>query len=116
MATAQTPGKGWVYLLHLEQPIGTERQQARHYLGWTDDVERRVWEHRAGVGARFTRAAVRRGIQLSIAATWPGTRELERAYKLWHAPCRLCPICKELEHQQEPQEAQRQPVTLWSAL
>jgi len=38
-----------VYLLHFEEPIGdldNPRGQARHYLGYTDDLEQRLQAHR----------------------------------------------------------------------
>lgn len=113
MASASgTPGRGHVYLLHLSAPIGTDRQKAQHYLGWALDVEKRVQEHRDGTGARFTRAAVKRGVTLLIAATWRGGRDLEQAYKLWHGPYKLCPICKEA-HQETPAGSAPRPLTLW---
>lgn len=116
MATSGTPGKGWVYLLHLSAPIGTDKQAARHYLGWAEDVERRLWEHRAGAGARFTRAAVKRGVSLYLARTWPGTRELERIYKQWHGPYKLCPMCKEASQEQEAPTLPDRPATLWEGV
>lgn len=108
MASATIPpaGKGWVYVLHLSDRLG----HAQHYTGWAENVERRLWEHRAGLGAKFTRAAVRRGISLYLAATWPGGRDLERALKLWHGGNKYCPICQEC-HPMQPTPST--PVTLW---
>lgn len=109
MATAAyKPGRGHVYLLHFSAKIG----HSSHYLGWALDVEERVQEHRAGCGANFTRVAVKRGISLLLAATWPGGRELERAYKLWHGPVKLCPICH-AHQEQEPTGSAPRPATLW---
>lgn len=52
----------FVYLLRFTEPLGTERHQARYYLGYTlrRNVEDRLQEHRYGEGAAITRAAVSR--------------------------------------------------------
>ncbi len=38
---------GVVYLIHLSRPY----RHARHYLGWTQNLEQRLAEHRAGRGS-----------------------------------------------------------------
>ena len=40
--------EGWVYMM-------TNRPNGTPYLGVTDDLSRRVWEHREGVVAGFTK-------------------------------------------------------------
>ena len=82
-------GRG-VYLLHFEPSY----QHAAHYLGFAEDIERRVAEHRKGTGARLTQVAVEAGCALHLARVWPGAdRNLERRLKRWHSGTRLCPIC-----------------------
>jgi hypothetical protein len=94
-----TGDPGWVYLLHFEHEIGSEdnpRGRAGHYLGWSgrDDLEARLAEHRAGRGARLTEVLKERGISWTLARTWPGGPELEKALKERHATNRMCPECQ----------------------
>ncbi len=88
----QTIGRvGTVYLIHLQRPY----RHARHYLGWTMDVERRLAEHRGGGGSPLLRAAAAAGISFEVARTWPGDRHLERRlHRYKNTPARLCPICR----------------------
>jgi predicted GIY-YIG superfamily endonuclease len=82
---------GTVYLIHLQRPY----RHARHYLGWTLDVERRLAQPRAGGGSSLLRAAVATGIPFELAHTWPGDRHLERRlHRYKNTPARLCPICR----------------------
>ena len=39
---------GWVYIM-TNRPFGTL------YVGVTNDIQRRAWEHRLGIGSAFTR-------------------------------------------------------------
>ena len=82
-----------VYLIHFDRPY----QHARHYLGTTDNLERRLRQHAAGRrhgGARLMEVVNEAGIIWRIACTWEGGRELERRLKSWNNGGRLCPICK----------------------
>ena len=82
---------GLIYLLHFERSY----HHARHYLGYTDDLEARVAAHRAGHGSPLVAAAVRDGIEFCVAATWPGDRtEERRLHRYRNSPRRLCPICR----------------------
>jgi len=82
---------GVIYLLHFERSY----HHARHYLGYTDDLEARVAAHRAGHGSPLVAAAVRDGIDFCVAATWPGDRREERRlHRYRNSPRRLCPICR----------------------
>lgn len=84
------PHDGLVYLIHFARPI----HHAQHYLGWTHDLAQRLRQHRAGVGAALTRAAVERGIEFEVVRVWPGTdRAWERALKRGKRTPRLCPVC-----------------------
>lgn len=80
---------GTVYLLHLDPPF----RHARHYTGWTSNLDERLEAHRAGRGARLMEVVWEAGGSFRLARTWPGSRALERAIKdLRNAP-RLCPVC-----------------------
>ena len=48
-----TAPTGVVYLVHFTQPY----RHARHYTGWTADLESRLAEHQAGRGARVAAQA-----------------------------------------------------------
>ncbi len=83
--------EGVVYLIHLSRAY----RHARHYLGWTQNLEQRLAEHRAGRGSPLLAAAVADGIELELAATWSGDRYDERRrHRMKNSPARLCPICK----------------------
>jgi len=68
----------WVYILRCRD--GT------YYTGHTDDLEKRMWEHREGKGADWTRR--RRPVEL-VWCDWAGTRyealAFERRVKNWSA-------------------------------
>jgi predicted GIY-YIG superfamily endonuclease len=79
-----------VYLLHFSRP----HHHARHYLGYAENVPRRVRQHRAGQASPLTAAAVDSGITLCVARVWwNGDRALERRLKDRHEAPRLCPLC-----------------------
>lgn len=92
--TGETPGV--VYIVCFDEALGNPdnpRAQAKHYLGWTIDLARRITLHIAGRGAPIIRAAVERGIGLMIFAfhgTPADERRLKQTYK--KTPC-LCPRC-----------------------
>jgi len=84
-----------IYLLHFCRPY-----RHRHYLGSTEDLGRRLEEHRAGRGARLTEVIQAQGIGFVLARTWRGgSRTLERFLKRRkEAPRLCCPIeaaCRE---------------------
>jgi len=80
---------GQVYLIHLDQPF----RHARHYLGWTLNLERRIAQHRAGTGAKLLRAVNRHGIRWEVVRIWPGGPDLEHTLKARKNSPRLCPVC-----------------------
>jgi len=83
------PNMGIVYLLHFDRPY----EHAGHYTGWTADLDHRLDEHAAGRGARLTAVVRAAGITWTLARTWPGTRDRERALKRQGGAARRCPIC-----------------------
>lgn len=84
-----------VYLIHLQDKLGSDhpRGRARHYVGTTIDLDRRLETHRAGLGARILAAANQRGIAYDVVRTWPGGRDVERQLKRQRNAPRLCPTC-----------------------
>jgi predicted GIY-YIG superfamily endonuclease len=82
-------GDGTVYLLHLDPPL----KHARHYTGWTSDLDARMEAHRSGRGARLMEVVKEAGGSFRLVRTWPGGRALERAIKLRKEAPKLCPEC-----------------------
>jgi predicted GIY-YIG superfamily endonuclease len=84
------PPGGLVYLLHFDEPY----KHAKHYLGWTRDLDARLADHRAGSGARLLAVLKREGIGFSLARTWaPADRHRERQIKNQGGLSRSCPTC-----------------------
>jgi predicted GIY-YIG superfamily endonuclease len=81
--------QGTVYLLHFDRPY----QHAKHYIGWTRDLEARLADHRAGSGSRLLAVLKAAGIGFQLARTWQGTRRRERQIKLQGGASRCCPMC-----------------------
>jgi predicted GIY-YIG superfamily endonuclease len=81
---------GTVYLLHFEPAY----RHARHYVGWASDVDARVALHRRGHGSPLIAAAVAAGVEITLAATFDGSRHLERRLKRWHKTGQFCPVCR----------------------
>jgi len=82
---------GNVYLLHFSRPYC----HARHYVGFADDVERRVRRHCRGQGSPLVRAAVESGIEIFLARRWENvTRAFERRIHALGGSRRRCPICQ----------------------
>src|SRR3989440_11558285 len=78
-----------VYLIHLNTPY----KHAKHYLGFSEDVQGRVQKHRRGNGARFMEVITKEGISWHVSRIWDGGRELEAALKTGNNSGRLCPTC-----------------------
>jgi predicted GIY-YIG superfamily endonuclease len=80
---------GIVYLLHFDRSY----RHARHYIGFTQNLEQRLSEHRAGRGSPLIAAAIADGIDFQLAAVWEGDRRDERRlHRQKNARARLCPI------------------------
>jgi predicted GIY-YIG superfamily endonuclease len=78
-----------VYLLHFDRPLNGRQ----HYLGWSDNVPRRLEEHRKGQGGKTTARYKRAGIGFTLASSWPGTRDHEAQFKRKRLGS-LCPLCQ----------------------
>lgn len=80
---------GTVYLLHFDRPF----HHARHYIGWTRDVGRRLVRHRTGTGSPLVMAATNAGIPFTVARVWHNvTVRFERRLHNMHHKL-LCPKC-----------------------
>ena len=84
--TSTTPT---VYLIHFLKPY----KHARHYLGYSTNLDKRIADHLCGMGARLLEVVTDAGIEWRLVRTWPGDRELERKLKNRKDAPRLCPIC-----------------------
>ncbi|WP_185845949.1 hypothetical protein [Kibdelosporangium aridum] len=83
-----TTRTGIIYLLHFDRPY----KHARHYLGWTTDLENRLQQHASGHGARLVQVIQDAGITWTLSRTWTGGRNRERQLKQ-NRGARLCPEC-----------------------
>lgn len=82
--------RGTVYLLHFATPF----KHARHYVGFTAHLERRLEGHRSGRGARLLAVLREAGIPFEVAKTWSRVdRHFERRLHRAKNSPRLCPIC-----------------------
>jgi hypothetical protein len=105
---AQPGPVGWVYLLCFRDPAtgahrplvgqGCRGQYAGHYWGWTDDLLRRIAEHRnphwRGAG-RLVQVALEAGLTFELAwLEYPATRGRERRLKSQGSAYRRCPLCR----------------------
>jgi hypothetical protein len=90
---------GIVYLLHFDRSY----RHAGDYIGFTQNLEQRLEEHRAGRGSPLIAAAIADGIQFELAAIWEGDRHAERRlHRQKNTRARLCPICAAGEPYAEP--------------
>lgn len=63
-------------------------------VGWTaGDVQTRLATHLTGAGSPLIRAAVDAGVNVQLAAAYPGSRFPERRLKRWHKTGQFCPTC-----------------------
>jgi predicted GIY-YIG superfamily endonuclease len=90
MSREDAGAEGLVYLLHFSVPY----QHARHYTGWTRDLDARLALHQAGGGARLLQVIAQAGIEWTLARTWPGDRARERQLKRQGGASRRCPLCR----------------------
>ena len=95
-----------VYLIHFYKAY----RHARHYIGFTTNLDKRITDHLCGMGARLMEVITNAGIEWRVARTWRGDRRLERRLKDWHNAALLCPLCsgkKALSRGKFPRKIQR---------
>lgn len=78
-----------VYLIHFNRAY----KHARHYLGFSTDLDKRITDHLAGQGARLMEVVSGAGIEWKLARTWRGGRTLERRLKNRKDAPAICPLC-----------------------
>jgi len=81
-----------VYLLHFARPY----HHARHYLGTTKDLAKRLTLHREGKASSLMAAVARAGIDWICIRTWQGSFPLEKKLKRSKCSPRFCPICSQV--------------------
>jgi hypothetical protein len=81
-----------VYLIHFEKPF----KHARHYIGFTDNLDRRMHEHELGTnGSKLLKAVRDEGINFTVVRIWPeGDRTFERRLHNYKKSSCLCPVCQ----------------------
>jgi hypothetical protein len=77
-----------VYLYHLDPPY----KHAGHYMGSTDDLDRRDAEHGGPHGARLLQVQKQAGGTWHLVRTWKGGRQKETELKSNNGK-RYCPEC-----------------------
>jgi predicted GIY-YIG superfamily endonuclease len=79
-----------VYIIHFNKPLN----HAMHYIGYSNNIERRIKRHERGDGAAILRVLNERGIGWRCVAMFPGQkRDFERFIKNKHNTKKYCPIC-----------------------
>lgn len=82
---------GSVYLVHFRRAFNG----AKHYLGFSTNIPKRVKEHRAGRGSPLLKAVTERGIPWTVVRKWHGVDgHFEKELKRKNALSDLCPRCK----------------------
>lgn len=82
---------GTVYLIHLDTPL----HHARHYIGFARELDKRMYHHRHGTGARMLKACNERGITYQVARTWENTPQaFEYTLKRRKDSDFYCPFCR----------------------
>lgn len=90
-----------VYLIHFDQPL----QHARHYVGFANDVDGRLWNHRHNKGANILKVLNRLGIKYDIVRVWDDAdRTFERHLKNCKHTPRYCPVCNPHPAKYTPKE------------
>lgn len=84
---------GTVYLIHFEQPV-SKNHTTQHYLGFSEDLDMRLFQHLHYPAPRLMQVVKERRIRWALARTWEGDRHFERKLKNRKNAPQLCPICQ----------------------
>lgn len=92
--TFKSQSPGWIYTIHFDEPFG----HARHYTGFTANLEERMNEHKAGRGSKLLAHVKDAGIGWHVASVeWSdagkGKHGREGQLK-WRGATRRCSTCK----------------------
>lgn len=79
-----------LYILHFSAPY----KGCCHYIGMTDNFDKRMKCHRAGSGAKLMKAVLNAGIDFEAFIIGEGGREEEKKLKASKNSKRHCPKCK----------------------
>lgn len=80
----------YVYLLHFHEPM----HHAKHYVGITSEIVRRMKEHSSGQGSAITKAFAEKGIGFDLICVWEvENSQAERAVKRVKNARAMCPKC-----------------------
>ena len=83
--------KGDIYLLCFDREVGSG---AKHYLGWSSDVNKRLAAHTDGRGSKLMKLVRSLGVGWSHVRTWRGkTRHDEARMKRNGSLAQHCPRC-----------------------
>jgi predicted GIY-YIG superfamily endonuclease len=94
---------GTCYLLHFERPYG----HARHYLGWTSDLDARLEAHTNGNGSRLMEVVTNAGIGYELARTWENVDRFHERRLKSGGHARRCPLCRAENEMDEPRAGWR---------
>lgn len=92
------PGPWYVYILHFDKPY----KHAMHYLGITNDPDRRFKEHNSGQGGRLPAVVRQNNIDFEMFIlgkynTYEEAKTREKHLKeKYKKPSRYCPKCREI--------------------
>ena len=86
-----------VYLLHFNQPVKYDKANqygdSRHYVGKSENIENRVYQHVSADGSEMTKAAAVQGIGFLLAATYPGDASDKKERYVQKNVSTLCIYC-----------------------
>lgn len=80
-----------VYLLCFDRPY----KHAKHYIGYSSNIEKRMEKHEAGESTGLMRAVKEAGINFDLVRVWHGKNQFfERKLKNRKGAARFCPKCR----------------------